>query len=102
MNSLKLSAFWKPIFSNYLKDEDFILDLLPTIHKKSYESKNSVEIDFKFIKNNKSISAGHNGKAIKGKFIRFVVENKLEKLDEIIEFKQDGFAWDGKHFVKNI
>ena len=102
MNSLKLSAFWKPIFSNYLKDEDFILDLLPTIHKKSYESKKSVEIDFKFIKNNKSISAGHNGKAIKGKFIRFVVENKLEKLDEIIEFKQDGFAWDGKHFVKNI
>ena len=102
MNSLKLSAFWKPTFSNYLKDEDFILDLLPTVHKKSYESKNSVEIDFKFIKNNKSISAGHNGKAIKGKFIRFVVENKLEKLDEIIEFKQDGFAWDGKHFVKNI
>ena len=102
MNSLKLSAFWKPIFSNYLKDEDFILDLLPAIHKKSYESKNSIEIDFKFIKNNKSISAGHNGKAIKGKFIRFVVENKLEKLDEIIEFKQDGFAWDGKHFVKNI
>ena len=25
MNSLKLSAFWKPIFSNYLKDEDFNL-----------------------------------------------------------------------------
>ena len=68
----------------------------------SKEFKNSVEIDFKFIKNNKSISAGHNGKAIKGKFIRFVVENKLEKIDEIIEFKQDGFAWDGKHFVKNI
>jgi len=102
MNSLKLSAFWKPIFSNYLKDEDLILDLLPLIHKKSYESKNSVEIDFKFIKNNKSISAGHNGKSIKGKFIRFVVENKLEKLDEILKFNEDDFTWDGKSFIKKI
>ena len=60
-----------------------------------------MEIDFKFLKDNKSISAGHNGKAIKGKFIRFIIKNKLEKLDEILKFNEDDFAWDGKSFIKN-
>ena len=102
MNALKLTSFWKPTFTQILKEEDFILDLLPNIHRKSYDSKNSIEIDFKFLKNNKSISAGHNGKAIKGKFIRFIIKNKLERLDEILKFNDDNFSWDGKSFVKKI
>tara|TARA_B100000700_G_C15013133_1_gene841986 strand:- start:272 stop:961 length:690 start_codon:yes stop_codon:yes gene_type:complete len=102
MNVLKLTSFWNPIFTRDLKDENFILDLLPNVHRKAYDSENSIEVDFKFIKNNKSISAGHNGKAIKGKFIRFIIKNKLEKLDEILEFNEDDFTWDGKSFVKKI
>ena len=102
MNVLKLTSFWKPIFTKALKEEDFILDLLPGVHRKAYNSKNSIEIDFKFFKDNKSISAGHNGKAIKGKFIRFIIKNKLEKLDEILKFNEDDFSWDGKSFIKKF
>lgn len=102
MNVLKLTSFWKPIFTKALKEEDFILDLLPGVHRKAYDSKNSIEIDFKFLKDNKSISAGHNGKAIKGKFIRYIIKNKLEKLDEILKFNEDDFSWDGKSFIKKI
>ena len=76
--------------------------MLPGVHRKAYNSKNSIEIDFKFFKDNKSISAGHNGKAIKGKFIRFIIKNKLEKLDEILKFNEDDFSWDGKSFIKKI
>ena len=76
--------------------------MLPNVHRKSYESKNTIEIDFKFIKNNKFISAGHNGKSIKGKFIRFIIKNKLENLNEILKFKEDNFFWNGKSFIKKI
>ena len=102
MNVLKLTSFWNPIFTKSLKNEDFILDLLPEVHRKSYSSDRSIKIDFKFLKDNKSVSAGHNGKAIKGKFLRFIAENKLERLEEILKFDEDGFIWNKNAFVKKI
>ena len=102
MNVLKLTSFWNPIFTKSLKNEDFILDLLPEVHRKSYSSDRSIKIDFKFLKDNKSVSAGHNGKAIKGKFLRFIAENNLERLEEILTFNEDGFIWDKNAFVKKI
>tara|TARA_B100000902_G_C27279987_1_gene901155 strand:+ start:268 stop:957 length:690 start_codon:yes stop_codon:yes gene_type:complete len=102
MNVLKLTNFWKPIFSKKLENESLLIDLLPEIHSKSYESLNTVKIDFKFQKNNKFISAGHNGKAIKGKFLRYIVKNKLEKIENILEFNQDGFKWGGDFFLKKV
>ena len=102
MNALKLTSFWNPIFTKSLSKEDFILDLLPEVHRKSYTSSKSVKIDFKFLKGNRSVSAGHNGKAIKGKFLRFITENKLENLKEILTFNEDGFFWNGSAFVKKI
>lgn len=102
MNALKLTSFWNPIFTKSLSKEDFILDLLPEIHRKSYTSSKSIKINFKFLKGNKFISAGHNGKAIKGKFLRFIIENKLKDLDEMLKFAQEGFHWDGTAFVKKV
>jgi cytoplasmic iron level regulating protein YaaA (DUF328/UPF0246 family) len=102
MNVLKLTSFWNPIFTKSLKNEDFILDLLPEVHRKSYSSDTSIKIDFKFLKDNKHVSSGHNGKAIKGKFLRFITENKLENLKEILTFNEDGFFWNGNAFVKKI
>ena len=102
MNALKLTSFWNPIFTKSLSKEDFILDLLPEVHRKSYTSSKSVKIDFKFLKGNRSVSAGHNGKAIKGKFLRFVIKNKLKDLEEMLKFTQDGFNWDGNAFVKKV
>ena len=102
MNVLRLTNFWKPIFTKKLENENLLIDLLPEIHSKSYESSNTVKIDFKFFRNNKFISAGHNGKAIKGKFIRYIVKNKFENLENILEFNEDGFKWNGKFFLKVI
>lgn len=102
MNVLKLVDFWRPIFSTFLEKEDLIVDLLPEIHRKSYESNNILKINFYFEKNGKMISSGHSGKAIKGKYLRFIVNNQIEDPDDLTRFNEDGFIWDGKRFIKKL
>jgi len=101
MNVLKLYKFWNPILTKDLSQEDSIIDLLPQIHKKAYTpNKNCRNIEFIILKNGKKVHAGHFGKAIKGKFIRFICQNQLTHFKELIHFKEDGFKWDGKVFLK--
>ena len=44
--------------------------------------------------------AGHFGKMIKGKFIRFVCKNQLNNFEDFIQFEEDGFKWDRNVFMK--
>ena len=95
MGSLNLAQFWNPIFSKSLEQEDLIIDLLPQIHRKSYTlGKATITVDFKTKKEGKTISSGHMGKAIKGKFIRFLIQNQIKNIRDMKEFNEDGFIWD--------
>ena len=103
MNVLSLQKQWRPILTKALEDEELIFDLLPQVHRKAYvANKNVVQIDFIIIKNGRKISAGHFGKAVKGKFIRFLTENRVSSVNQIEKFNEDGFEWDGNHFIKVI
>ncbi len=103
MNTFQLYNLWKPILSNELIKENSIIDLLPQIHKKAYlQNENCINIDFAIFKNGKKIPAGHFGKAIKGKFIRFICKNQLTKFEDLIQFNDDNFKWDGKVFFKSF
>ena len=44
MNVLRLHDYWKLLFTEYLAKEDLIIDLLPEVHRKSYDSKNIFKI----------------------------------------------------------
>ena len=70
MNVQALQHFWRPILTNILKEEDLVIDLLPQVHRKSYDKKgvNVVEVEFLIFNKNsqKTSSAGHYGKAVKG------------------------------------
>ena len=99
MSELGLTKFWEPIFTKYLQTEDLIIDVLPKIHSNSYRAKNILKIDFKMVKNGKKISAGHHGKVIKGKFLKFLAINQLKKIEDILMFSEDSYKWDGEVFL---
>ena len=101
MNVLSLHKLWNPILTKTLNKEDVIFDLLPQIHKKAYtQNDNCTNIDFIIHKNGNKIHAGHRGKVVKGKFIRFICKNQLTKFEDFTRFEIDGFKWDGKVFLK--
>ena len=103
MNVLNLTEFWKPYFSDILSKEDFVIDLLPQIHRKSYtKTRSTIIIDFKILKNGKIAPAGHFGKVIKGKFLKFLVEHRITDFEDIKRFQEDHFIWDNNNnaFIK--
>ena len=75
---------------------------MPEVHRKSYHSKNIFKINFYFEKNGKLVSSGHNGKAIKGRYLRYIVENQIDNLDDFKSFNEDGFKWQHNGFIKKV
>ena len=71
--------------TDILQNEELIIDLLPQVHRKSYVKKglNVIEVEFLILdkKQGKKITAGHYGKAVKGKFIRFLATNGIQNTD---------------------
>lgn len=98
LNSAKL---WSESNSKKIKN-NFIFDLLPKAHKKAVSYSNGISIEFVILKNDKLIPAGHNGKYIKGKFVRWLIETSILSPFDLSKFKEDGFYWDGEKFVKKI
>ena len=103
MNVLSLQYHWNPILTKALEKEKMILDLLPQVHRKAYKpNKNVFKVDFIVKNKGKKTAAGHYGKAVKGKFIRFLATNNISSINEFNKFEYDGFIWDGKHFIKEV
>ena len=103
MNVLSLQYHWTPVLTKELEKEDVIFDLLPQVHRKAYKpAKNVIKVDFSVVKKGKKTAAGHFGKAVKGKFIRYLAQNGALNLDDFKGFEYDGFHWDKDHFIKEI
>jgi len=103
MNVLSLQYHWSPILTRDLGKEKLIFDLLPQVHRKAYKpSKNVIRVDFSVLNKGKKTAAGHFGKAVKGKFIRFLAKNNIQNISDFKGFEYDGFHWDNDHFIKEI
>ena len=103
MNVLSLQYHWAPILTDALKNEDLIFDLLPQVYRKAYvPNKNTIQIEFKVEGKGSTRSAGHFGKAVKGKFIRFLSLNQIEDIKDFKDFEYDGFKWNGECFIKTV
>lgn len=89
INTARLSAFaaGRPVLS-----------LLPQAHVRAVDCAGLHFVDFKLAGGKKS--AGHFGKAIKGKFARFVLEKKAKNFAAVTDFHEDGYAFDGENFVQ--
>lgn len=99
----KLKAFkvWKKENSNALQGY-FVIDLLPKAHKKAVEYKEGIEVEFVLIKNGKKMPAGHQGKHIKGRFIRWLIENNVTSSGDFENFSEDNYRWTGNCFLKEV
>ena len=103
MNVLSLQYHWNPILTEALKGEELIFDLLPQVYRKAYTpNKNVIQVEFIVENKGKKTLAGHYGKAVKGKFIKYLAENNIKSTKEFLGFEYDGFKWEKDHFVKKV
>lgn len=121
IEKLNAAKLWRPILSEELKNT-YIIDLLPQAQRKAVYYEEGIQVEFVIEKNNnktrsnteqssgvnkvasalKRVPAGHNGKFIKGRFIRWLVEKKIVNSQEFKNFKEDGFKWNGEYFLKRV
>lgn len=99
IKKLQAAQFWKEHID---LEKYFVIDLLPNEHRKAISYDNGIQINFSILKNGKKIPAGHNGKFIKGRFLRYLCEQKKVDINTIKKFNEDSFKWNGKEFVKKI
>lgn len=100
MNKLRAYKRWKQENTRRLKD-CFVVDLLASTQQKAVSYDNGVEIDFTRTKNGKVVKAGHAGKAIKGKFVRWMAKNTVTSEEDLYGFEEDGYSWNGEAFHKD-
>lgn len=95
----KLQAFklWKPGISKQLEGE-FVIDLLPKAHARAVAYDDGIRVEF-YGTDGKSL--GHFGKHIKGRFIRWLCENRVSDPDGFSGFSEEGFVWTGERFERN-
>lgn len=99
IEKLEAADYWHPLIARELSD-CLVIDLLPQAHKKAVSYKNGIEVEFFVEKSGKKKSAGHFGKLIKGRFVRWLCENKVESKERFREFEEDGYGWNGEFFLK--
>ncbi|WP_320172928.1 peroxide stress protein YaaA [Maridesulfovibrio sp.] len=101
IDKLKAAKLWLNSNSEQLKDK-FIIDLLPQAHKKTVKYDNGIEVEFVLKKAGKKMPAGHQGKHIKGRFVRWLIENNITDQKHFSDFTEEGYKWTGDVFLKEI
>ena len=99
IEKLDAARYWRPLIAKELSD-CLVIDLLPQAHKKAVAYENGIEVEFFLEKSGKKKSSGHFGKLIKGKFVRWLCENKVKGVERFKEFEEDGYLWNGEFFLK--
>ena len=99
ISNLGVDKYWREINKKSLQGA-FVIDLLPQAHKKAVEYNDGISIDFSIIKNGKKVPAGHHGKHIKGRYVRWLVQQKTLNEAVLKKFDEDGFQWQSDGYVK--
>ncbi|PCJ66981.1 MAG: hypothetical protein COA73_00600 [Candidatus Hydrogenedentota bacterium] len=96
-----LAKYWREVNTQRLAEaakKKPVLSLLPQAYAKALTLDDVIHIDFRVQGGKKT--AGHAGKAIKGRFVRFLIENGITDTKDFSEFHEDGFLFDGRDFVQ--
>ncbi|ACS78935.1 YaaA family protein [Maridesulfovibrio salexigens] len=101
IDKLKAAKLWIDSNSEQLKDK-FVIDLLPQAHRKAVKYENGIEVEFVLKKAGKKMPAGHQGKHIKGRFVRWLIENNITDPKQFKDFEEDGYKWTGEVFLKEV
>lgn len=96
-----IARFWKPINSARLQalaQGKPVLNLLSQSYAKGVAYAPLLSPDFRVAAGTKA--AGHAGKAIKGRFLRFLIEEDVQHEGAFDRFQEEGFLWNGQDFVR--
>jgi hypothetical protein len=96
-----LARYWREINAERLagaRGRKMVLSLLPQSYAKALAADELIQVNF--LVQGGAKSAGHFGKAIKGKFVRYLVANKVTNPKDFSGFREDGFQFDGENFVQ--
>lgn len=96
-----LARYWKGINTGRLMElagDTPVLDLLSQSYRKALDHPGLITVDFRTHGGKKA--AGHFGKAIKGRFVRWVIANKIQQISDFDGFTEDGYRFDGRNFVQ--
>ncbi|NDV19959.1 peroxide stress protein YaaA [Pseudodesulfovibrio sp. JC047] len=101
IDKLQAAKRWVNANSEQLKNT-FVIDVLPQAHKKAVRYEHGIEVEFVLKKAGKKMPAGHQGKHIKGRFVRWLIENAITDPKQFIDFTEEGYTWTGELFLKNV
>lgn len=101
IDKLGADKYWQPLIAEQLRDA-FVIDLLPKAHRKAVAYSRGCAPEFFFMEGGRKKPAGHSGKHIKGRFIRFLAEGQIKDPAGFSRFREDGFRYVDGNFVKNL
>lgn len=96
-----LASYWRERNTHRLFDLAGgrpVLNLLSQSYARALNYPALVTVDFRVEGGQKA--AGHFGKAIKGRFVRWMLDNKIKKVAEFVNFREDGYVFDGENFIR--
>ena len=96
-----LTRYWKPINTARLESiakGKPVLDLLSQTYQKAVDYPDRIVVEFRVQGGKKA--AGHFGKAIKGRFVRFLLENNITNKADFGEFTEENYRFDGTNFIQ--
>lgn len=101
IDKLGADKHWLSLIAPQL-EQGFVIDLLPKAHRKAVAYGQGCAPEFTLIKDGRPKPAGHSGKHIKGRFIRFLAQRQMTDPSRFGQFNEDGFRFVDGHFVKNV
>jgi hypothetical protein len=96
-----LTRYWRDTNAERLAKaakKKTVLSLLSQSYAKALPLDGALTVDFRVQGGKKA--AGHFGKAIKGKFVRFLIENTITDPADFDAFTEDDYRFDGTNFVQ--
>lgn len=97
-----LATFWRPENTARLEalaEGKTVVNLLPQAHQRAIAYHPQVVVDFRVEGGTRS--SGHFGKTIRGRFVRWLIENDIEDPADFAGFSEDGYEFDGTSFIQS-
>lgn len=101
MGKLDAAGYWRKIHEKELRGST-VIDLLPQTFRKAVVYTEGIRVDFIIEEDGRRKPAGHNGKLIKGKFVRWLCEEGVTDPQDFKRFREDGFQWASGKFIKTV
>lgn len=104
INGSNLRNFWKGYYASFLKENEMVLNLASDEFSSMFEKDRYHWIDFDFyeIKDGKEKKHSTISKKARGLMTRYLAENKVKSLDDILEFNLDGYRFSEEDSKGNL